>query len=156
MERSNPILSLIPFLLLILIPLLIYFLYARKRSIVYFEHPESGKMESLIVGFNFILLFFGFIFFGLLLYLRGLIKWGVFFTILNIVPLVIFSRPNDLFSDKTQSIIIISFGLIVAVCQIYLGIKGNELTAKKLIKKGYHFVQPESEKVILAKKRWNI
>ena len=112
------------------------------RPLVYFKHKQSGEMESLYVGFNFSLFFLSFALFGLLLYLRGLTKWGIIST-LSWIGIFI------------PGLNILIGGFIIGA-SIYLGIKGNELTAKHLLKKGYEFMNPDSELVKRTKMLWNI
>jgi len=121
------------------------------RHIVIFKNSKTNKWESLKVGFNFFLLFFGFSFFGLFLYLRGLYIWGIVATILN---LILFGLAYGGLADTEAVrglILLIMIGL-----SIYIAVKGNELTAKWLINKGYEFVEPESEVVIETKRKWKI
>lgn len=147
--------SLFFLLFLVGIGFLIYFL-SSKRRIVYFKNPTTGEYESLKVGFNFFLFFFSSFLFGLFLYLRGLKNWGIFMTLLYllyifIIPLSLIAESEILMLFLISILFFIVFG-----CSIYLGIKGNELTGKKLLNKGFEFLDPESENVIYAKNKWNI
>jgi hypothetical protein len=38
--------------------------------------------------------------------------------------------------------------------QIFMGIKGNEMTAKNYLESGWVFSEPDSEQVKIAKARW--
>ncbi len=60
---------------------------------------------------------------------------------------------------KTQedgAIISIVLFFIFLGLQIFLGIKGNEMTAKNYLENNWAFVEPEGEVTKMAKMRWGI
>jgi hypothetical protein len=43
-----------------------------------------------------------------------------------------------------------------AVLAVWMGIKGNEMTAKNYLERGWQFAEPESDVVKTAKGRWGL
>jgi len=141
--------SLFFLLIIIVIWYLVYTKYSRKLPVVYFKNPNNEKMESLKVGFNFLLFFFGLNFLGLFLFLGKLKNWGVFCLCFDIIALYIIGKEHNIIVTYVIELIGLGFS-------IYFGLKGNELSGKQLLKDGYEFVDPDSENVIYAKKKWCI
>ncbi len=50
----------------------------------------------------------------------------------------------------------ILLNLVFIGLQIWLGIKGNEMTAKNYLELGWHFTNPNSDEVKFAKGKWGI
>jgi hypothetical protein len=54
----------------------------------------------------------------------------------------------------------LAFQTLLSVLQIglaiYLGAKGNEITAKNYLELGWRFVEPDSEVTRYARRRWHI
>jgi hypothetical protein len=112
------------------------------------KNPKTGEFKEVKVGWSWILfLFSGF--FGLPLFLRKLNVWGAIFLALWIVNLAITLVTP--YADAGLLIVAISFGL-----QIFMGIKGNEMTAKNYLESGWVFTEPDNEQVKIAKARWGL
>ena len=107
---------------------------------------KTGELKQVKLGFSWTLLFFsGFL--GMPLFLRKLNVWGGVFLALWAVNLWAMNSAPPL-----QAIIT----LIFLVLQIWLAIKGNEMTAKNYLELGWEFAEPESEFTKMAKRQWGI
>lgn len=115
------------------------------------KNPKTGEIKEVKVGWSWTLfLFSGF--FGLPLFLRKLHVWGGVFLALWAINMIV---PRILPSDEGAffaiGLFFICFGL-----QIFLAIKGNEMTAKNYLENGWTFVEPDSELTKMGKMRWGI
>jgi hypothetical protein len=116
-----------------------------------FKHPRTGELKQVKVGFSWVLFFWSGLF-GLPLFLRRLHIWGGIFLALWIVNLIgpmIVRGPDGIF---LQGIIF----FIMLLLQIWLGIKGNEMTAKNYLESGWEFVDPTDAMTLMAKGKWGI
>jgi len=115
------------------------------------KNPKTGELKEVKVGWSWTLfLFAGF--FGLPLFLRRLHIWGAIFLVLWVVNLVGTTVvTGDAGALITVILFVVFFGL-----QIFLGIKGNEMTAKNYLEHNWTFVDPNSEITKMAKMRWGI
>ena len=52
--------------------------------------------------------------------------------------------------------LMILLNLVFLGLQIWLGIKGNEMTAKNYLELGWNFTNPDSDEGIFAKGKWGI
>ncbi len=156
MENSifqSSIYAFLPIFILAIGGLLIYLLYARKRPLVYFKNKKTGQIESLYIGFNFFLFFWCIWLFGLFLYLRGLKKWGIVFTVIDLVYIFIRVYSKGGTEDPFLKYLV---PIVGCICSIYIGIKGNELTGRHLLNNEYEFADNEKNNIELAKKKWHI
>ncbi|MDE1571182.1 hypothetical protein [Aquabacter sediminis] len=115
-------------------------------------NPRTGELKAIKVGFSWTLfLFAGF--FGIPLMLRKLYGWAALFLAISLLS----PFAMDLASAETDREVFIavtlSFGFQLAALLI-IAIKGNELTAKRLIDKGWTFANPDSLETQLAKRKW--
>lgn len=122
---------------------------------VQFRNPRSGEIKKVKIGFSFVLFFFSG-FWGIPLFLRKLNELGLVMLVISLVY-----TGMNLVSEINPSIPYINFSLFAffLLCLglgIWLGIKGNELTAKNYLDKGWEFVDPESDFVKLAKSKWGL
>jgi hypothetical protein len=116
-----------------------------------FKNPKTGELKSVKVGWSWTLfLFSGFL--GFPLFLRGLNVWGGVFLALWIVNLL-FAAIGD--SDQASGAAIL-FTFIFLGLAIWAAIKGNELTAKNYLEKGWNFTDPDSAQTNFAKGKWGI
>ena len=119
---------------------------------VVLRNPRSGELKDIKVGFSWtIFLFSGF--FGIPFFMRGLYGWGAFFVALwfgNFLVLNWWSGPDSLYVPNCVVWTIICLGI-----GIWAGVKGNELTAKHLLDKGWEFVA-EDLATLLAKGEWGL
>lgn len=115
-------------------------------------NPKTGEVKEVKVGWSWILfLFSGF--FGLPLFLRKLHVWGGIFLILWIVYII---APSIMQNEEEALGLMILLNLVFLGLQIWLGIKGNEMTAKNYLELGWNFINPDSDEVKFAKGKWGI
>ncbi|RBQ28570.1 hypothetical protein [Aliarcobacter vitoriensis] len=115
-------------------------------------NPKTGEIREVKVGWSWILfLFSGF--FGLPLFLRKLHIWGGIFLVLWVVYLI---APSMMQNEEEALGLMILLNLFFLGLQIWLGIKGNEITAKNYLEFGWHFTNPDSDEVRFAKGKWGI
>lgn len=105
--------------------------------------PTTGQKKFLKIGFSWMLLFLTPLY-GIGLFIRGLVAHGIGVFIFCVL-VVILSSP------ATSAIL----GLILIAVAIYYGVKGNELTAKRLIAKGWELPKDESS-AEYARAQWSI
>lgn len=115
------------------------------------KNPKTGEIKEVKVGWSWTLFFFSGLF-GLPLFLRRLYIWGAVFLVLWVTNFVV---PSVLPEDE-GAIFSITFGLVFLSLQIFLAIKGNEMTAKNYLENNWIFVDPEAEITKMAKMRWGI
>ncbi len=114
-------------------------------------NPKTGEIKEVKIGWSWILFLFS-SFFGLPLFLRKLNILGGIFMILWIVYIIF---PSVVGGNDALAISVL-FNLIFLGLQIWLGIKGNEMTAKNYLELGWEFLYPESNEVKFAKMKWGI
>ncbi len=116
------------------------------------KNPKTGELKAIKVGWNWILFFFSGML-GIPLFLRKLyvlgaimVGWRILTTILSAVPM----HPAD---TTVYGFIMVCGELGLAV---WLGLKGNEYTAKNYLERGWVFTQPDSLETQFALSRWRI
>lgn len=111
---------------------------------VSFQNPATGEIKTVKVGFSWTLFFFGFIF-GLPCFIRGLTTWGVIMAAVSVLYYATIATP-------------IVFFLMVPMLalDIYLGVKGNELTAKSYLAKGWQFAEPDAITTKQGRQKWGL
>ncbi len=120
--------------------------------LVSMKNPKIGEIKEVKVGFSWILfLFSGF--FGLPLFLRKLYVWGGVFLALWVVNVILGIVAEE---SESAAIIYLFLQFVFIGLAIFMGIKGNELTAKNYLEQGWEFVDGDSEAVKQAKRKWNI
>ena len=115
-------------------------------------NPKTGEVKEVKVGWSWILfLFSGF--FGLPLFLRKLHVWGGIFLVLWSLYIIF---PSMMQNEEEALSLMILLNLVFLGLQIWLGIKGNEMTAKNYLELGWNFINPDSDEVKFAKGKWGI
>ena len=122
-----------------------------------FTNSITGETATVKAGFSWILFFFS-SFFGIPLFLRKLYLFGVIMLILettNII-LVVFSESyySYYYSELVFLMYLLQFGMFGL--NIFLGIRGNKITALNYIKLGYKITNKEDYKINLVKESWNL
>ncbi|HJS84660.1 MAG TPA: hypothetical protein VJ779_04310 [Acetobacteraceae bacterium] len=121
------------------------------RIEVPFHNVRTGETRQVKVGWSWTLFFFsGFL--GLPLFLRGLVTWGSIFAGLWALTVIV-----SLSSERSQDAAALSsaLSLVSLALSVFIGVKGNEITAKYLLSQGWRVVEP-NDSTMLALKRWNI
>ena len=118
------------------------------------KNEKTGELKQVKVGWSWILFLFSGLF-GLPLFLRRLYVWGGVFLILWVANIYFIPSVE---SGSEGEIIFASISMIVIfLClQIWLGIKGNEMTAKNYLENGWIFSNLENDDVKFAKQKWRI
>ena len=114
------------------------------------RNPKTGEIKEVKVGWSWTIFFFSGIL-GIPLFLRGLHMWGAVFLAIGTINVVV---PTP--TDEAQALAVVINALIFLGLQVFMSIKGNELTAKNYLEKDWTFVDPESENTKQAKQRWGI
>lgn len=118
-------------------------------------NPRTGELKAIKVGFSWTLFFFSG-FFGLPLFLRKLHYWGLFF----LLQPVLFNLVPDPPEDKEDAVILGVAYLIMLLIQlglyVFMAIKGNEMTAKNLLEKGWRFAHRDAIETQIAKRAWGL
>jgi hypothetical protein len=115
------------------------------------KNPKTGEIKPVQIGWSWTLfLYSGF--FGLPLFLRGLNLWGGVFFVLSTISLV----GPALVGDDVATGIAANMSVILFVLGIWVGIKGNEMTAKNYLDMGWVFLDPHSEATKVGKGKWGI
>lgn len=120
---------------------------------VILQHPITKETKSVKVGFSFVLFFFSFMSYGIPLFLRGLHHLGAVVAGLALLFAVgILSQPTVI-----DVLIALFFcGLIMFGIELWLGIKGNEMTVKNYLRKGWKFIEPDSVATKSARYKWGL
>ena len=116
------------------------------------KNPRTGELKAVKVGFSWILFLFSSVF-GLPLFLRKLYMLGGFMAGWRVLAILVSLLPiaPAMRDALTMTIFAGDIGLM-----IWLGLKGNELTAKNLLDHGWIFAKPESLEAQYASSRWGI
>lgn len=137
---------------------------------VVFTNEKDNRIKTVKVGFSWTLLFWSWLF-GLPFFIRRAYSWGALFAFLQGLNYLVgriwikrhcFQQYLD-YSNFSVSFYdcdyIAPFGFIgfaILVLSIYMGFRGNELTARYYLRNGYKFDAPESSVVKVAKARWHM
>ena len=107
------------------------------------KNPKTGEVKMIKVGWSWVLFLFS-TFFGLPLFLRKLNVWGAVFLTFGILGWVVgimaISSDNDGLQFAAYSLTGLGW-----VLQIFIGLKGNEMTVKNYLENNWVFVEPDSD-----------
>lgn len=117
-----------------------------------FKNDMTGETARVKVGFSFILFFFS-SFFGIPLFLRKLYLFGVIMLILVCTNFTLSIFSYNYFELEFLTYVI-QLGMIGL--NIFLGVKGNKMTALNYIKLGYKITDKEDYKINMVKESWNL
>lgn len=118
-----------------------------KNMQVMLEEPKTEQKKFVKVGFSWTL-FLLTIFYGIPLFLRGLIGHGIAVLLVAMIGAIAQSNGDGGGLVELCGLILIGFA-------VFYGIKGNELTAKRLIKKGWKFSKEDSA-TEYARAKWSM
>jgi hypothetical protein len=123
--------------------------HAATPNFVTLKNESSGQIMSIKIGWSwtgfFFCSFFGVWFFIRKLYFQGAGVIAVF--AINFALVSSGARSGDG---------LIMFNIMLLILSILVGIMGNKMTAKNLLKKGWVFVEPDSPATIRAKSIWKL
>jgi hypothetical protein len=115
------------------------------KILIGFKNQKTGEIKNVKCGWSWTLFLWSGVF-GIPLFLRRLNVWGSVFLVLWVVNLLAGGSPD---------IAVILFAIFL-ILQIWLGIKGNEMTAKNYLEHDWIIAEPDSEFTKMAKKKWGI
>jgi hypothetical protein len=115
------------------------------------KNPNSGEIKLIKVGWSWTLFFFS-PFFGIPVFRRGLIAWGYVFLTLSVLAGI----GNLVGNDSGGIAILLLVNIVDLVLMIFMGIKGNEMTAKNYLARGWRFLEPNSDTTRFAKMNWQL
>ncbi len=115
------------------------------------KNPKTGELKEVKVGWSWILFLFSGVF-GLPLFLRKLNVWGFVF----LAMWAVYYLTPETLQQKTGVGLDIMWFLVEISLSIWLGIKGNEMTAKNYLDLGWIFAHPDSDSVRFACGKWGI
>lgn len=113
---------------------------------VTFKNPKTGELKQVKVGWSWTLFLFAGLF-GLPLFLRKLNTLGFLFLLMWAV--------NFVASLYLGPVGVVTTCLFLGLC-IWIAIKGNELTAKNYLERGWEFSNPDTDIVKVAKAKWGL
>lgn len=115
-----------------------------------FKNTKTGEILQVKVGFSWILFLFSFAF-GIPLFLRRLYVWGAIFFVLEALLLIL--PFHEVEFTPLDFVWIAMLGL-----SIYMGVKGNEITAKNYLENGWEFSDELNDEATLkfAKTQWRL
>lgn len=121
------------------------------------QNDRTGEVKEIKVGFSFTLFFFSTVL-GIPLFMRKLNQWGTAMLVLclaywlfNYAPM-----PDDGSAGVTNSdIFFLLLNIAMFGLTTFLGIKGNELTAKHLLETGWSFTE-DDQVTDFAKMKWSL
>ncbi len=117
------------------------------RTVVELQDPVSGQIRRIKVGFSWTLLFFA-SWFGVPLLSRGLFGLGLAFVALCLIGMI--AGHLELASITLSAL------ALQLVGSIWLGVKGNEITAKHYLSKGWRLRDPTSHAAQVAIHKWHL
>ena len=117
-----------------------------------FKNPQSGEIRQVKVGFSWVLFFFS-SFVGLPLFFRGLVTWGVIYAGFWVLYMIANLASGS--SDSAAGIFFL-ISLVSLVMSIFMGLKGNEITAKSLLARGWRVTDLDSEFTRMGLARWGV
>jgi hypothetical protein len=122
------------------------------------RQPRTGNLKLVGTGWSWPI-FVGAAFLGLPLFFRGLALWGtamVFLWTMQIAVPVLAVADTD--GAAVADIDFLAWGLrlLVAGLCLYLGIRGNALSARHFVACGYELAEPDSAEARAAARRWGL
>ena len=116
------------------------------------RHAGTGDLRTVNIGWSWSL-FIASGFLGLPLFFRGMALWG---TVMMITWCVSFVPPIVTGPDAGFHIMDWSLTIVTLTLCVFLGLKGNALTAKRYFSLGYEFANPDSGEARVAAESWGL
>lgn len=123
-----------------------------------FKNEVTGELRNLKIGFSWTVLFFGGIL-GIPLFIRRLNVHGSIMAASWFVSFILqaqLSSARTISSKQEIASLVVVFGLVFLVYQIYLAFNANEMAAKNYLTTGWKFADENSDVTKYAKHRWRI
>lgn len=117
-----------------------------------FKQKQGDKEKQLRTGFAWDLFFFAGLF-GVPLFLRRLPQWGALILALWLIDLMIGRLPLGRHGGALAEAVL--FAAFLAA-QLWLGFRGNRLTAKALLAHGWRVERPEDRATKRLIERWRL
>jgi hypothetical protein len=114
------------------------------------RHPNTGNFKFIDTGWSWPL-FLGAGCFGVPLFFRGLALWGTVMLVLWFLQLAV---PFVAVANGDTLEWILSFA-VAGVC-LFLGFRGNALSARHFVACGYDFAYPDSVEARAAAENWGL
>ena len=115
-------------------------------AVVQLRNDRSGEIKRIKVGWSWVLFFFCTLL-GIPLFLRRLYGLGIMF-----LAIWILSAAGSMLLGPAGSVIT----LLLIPLNVWMGLKGNEITGKKLLETGWSFSDPGGENAKYAKTKWKL
>lgn len=115
------------------------------------QNPYTREVKSLNTGWNWILCLLSPVF-GIPLFQKGLNNWGFVFLALNGASIL--GRVQG--GSSGWSTLSVLTNLLAVGLMVFMGLRGNELTAKYLLSRGWQFIDPNSDAVRYARMEWKV
>ena len=122
------------------------------RHFVQLQQPQTGEIRQVKVGWSWTLFFFV-TWLGVPLYLRGLKGLATVFAVMFLLGLLLSLGAGA--SDVIGALALLLF-LIQTAGSFWMGLKGNEVTARHYLSQGWRFVDDQSPAVVLANTKWHL
>ncbi len=122
------------------------------RIEVPFRNPQTGQVKRVKIGWSWTLFLFAGVL-GIPLFMRKLYLWGAVFLC---VWLITQFAQMTLSHEDLLVLVMLFFFLLGIGLSILLAIKGNELTAKGYLDRGWQFAEPNSDATKFGKLKWGI
>lgn len=114
------------------------------------RHPHTGSFKFIDTGWSWPI-FLGAGFFGLPLFFRGMALWGTVMLVLWFLQLAV---PLTAGGDVDMLGWILSLAVLGAC--VFLGARGNALSARHFFACGYEFAYPDGLEARMASESWGL
>ncbi len=119
---------------------------------VTFQHERSGELRSIKVGWSWTLFLFSQLW-GIPLFLRQMFDWAMIMVILSALSFI-FMLAGEV--DETSLLLGMAIGCVVIGISVYMGLRGNELTARQMLRQGWIFADPSDAASVHARRTWSL
>jgi hypothetical protein len=116
------------------------------------KHERTGELQSIKVGWSWTLFLFS-QFWAIPLFYRQLFDWAMIQLVLTALTLT-----YGVFGEAESDLMVFAFVLALGTIgvSIFVGQRGNELTAKRMLRDGWVFAEPDAQLTQHAKRAWSL